>query len=236
MASFGLGIFSSSPANSAAVAHAINALGLDLLAKGTEPGRNALLSPYSIQSALAMTFAGSDGDTHAEMAWVLHYPANEGELHQSFAALQRELAEIEKSTIASVENSKRYGGPSEPIALTVANRLFGQEGYAFRGNFLAMLQDAYKAPLQPMDFAHDAAQARLKINGWVEEQTRQRIRDLIPPGGIDKETRMALVNAIYLKAPWQVEFYAGNTKPLPFHVNGRELQNVPTMYRQGRLG
>ena len=236
MASFGLGIFSSSPANSASAAHAINALGLDLLAKGTEPGRNALLSPYSIQSALAMTFAGSDGDTHAEMARVLHYPANESHLHQSFASLRQELAEIEKATIASVENCKKWGGAGEPITLTVANRLFGQEGYAFRADFLAMLQDAYKAPLQPMDFAHDAAQARLKINGWVEEQTRQRIRDLIPPGGVDADTRMALVNAIYLKAPWQVEFYGGNTKPLPFHVNGCEPHDVPTMYRQGRLG
>jgi serpin B len=219
-----------------AAAQAVNDLGLDLLAKGTEPGANALLSPYSIQSALAMTFAGAAGDTRTEMAKVLHYPGDEAELHRSFVALQQALENIRIATAARAENSKKWGGPSEPITLTVANRLFGQMNYQFREVFLGLVKDTYGAPFQPMDFAGNPAQARLKINGWVEEQTRQRIRDLIPPDGLDRDTRLVLVNAVYLKAPWMEEFPARATKPMPFYIKGGEPQDVPTMYRQGMLG
>jgi serpin B len=63
------------------------------------------------------------------------------------------------------------------------------------------VRDTYGAPFQPMDFIRNASSARLEINAWVEDQTRQRIRELIPLDGIDRETRLVLVNAIYLKAP-----------------------------------
>ena len=217
-------------------AQAVNALGLDLLAKGGDRKDNTLLSPYSIQSALAMTFAGAAGVTRDEMARVLHYAGDESELHQSFAALQKGLAEVQKKTAERAENAKKWGGPSEPVTLTIANRLFGQQGYEFRQPFLALVRDNYGAPFQPMDFIHGAAGARREINAWVEDQTRQRIRDLIPADGINRETRLVLVNAIYLKAPWAEEFPEHATKPRPFHVNGAAVQDVPTMERQDRFG
>lgn len=228
--------FTSSASVAGAAAEAVNALGLDLLTKGQGAKANALLSPYSIQSALAMTYAGAAGDTRAEMARVLHYPDDEAGLHQSFAALQKALAEVAKQTAERAENAKKYGGPSEPVTLTVANRLFGQQGYEFRQPFLALVRDNYGAPLQLMDFVHKAPAARLEINAWVEDQTRQRIRDLIPPDGIDRETRLVLVNAIYLKAPWAEEFSTNLTKLRPFHINGGATQDVPTMERQDRFG
>ena len=70
----------------------------------------------------------------------------------------------------------------------------------------------------------------------MEEQTRQRIHDLSPPDGLNKETRLVLVNAIYLKAPWADEFPLFATKPAPFHLRGGQGQDVPTMVRQGPLG
>jgi serine protease inhibitor len=110
--SLGTSTLSAAVGAASAAAQAVNELGLDLLAKGTEPGANALLSPYSIQSALAMTFAGAAGATRAEMAKVLHYPGDEAELHRSFAALQQALENIQKSTAARAENSKKWGGPT----------------------------------------------------------------------------------------------------------------------------
>ena len=220
----------------AAAAKAVNALGLDLLTKAQGTKANALVSPYSIQSALAMTFAGAAGDTHAEMARVLHYAGDEAGLHESFAALQKALAEVAKRTAERAENAKKHGGPSEPVTLTVANRLFGQQGYEFRQPFLTLTRDIYGAPLQLMDFVRKAPAARLEINAWVEDRTRQRIRDLIPPDGIDRETRLVLVNAIYLKAPWAEEFSTNLTKLRPFHFNGGATQDVPTMERQDRFG
>lgn len=227
---------SAATAGTSPATKAINALGLELLAKASKPDSNALLSPYSIQSALAMTYAGADGTTHSEMAKALHYPGNEEELHRSFASLQQDLGEIQKSTAEIAQRSKEWGGPSEPITLTVANRLFGQKDYEFRAAFLSLLKDTYAAPLQQLDFAHDYSRARLEINNWVDDRTRHRIRDLIPPTGLNEVTRLVLVNAIYLKAPWQTEFYPGATKPLAFHINGRDPHEVPTMFRQGTFG
>lgn len=215
-------------------AGAVNAFGVDLLGKA-EAG-NALLSPYSIQAALAMTYAGAAEGTRAEMARVLHYPADDDALHGAFAVLQAALAEVERTTAARASNAQRWGGPSEPITLAVANRLFGQQGYEFRESFLGLVRDRYGAPFQPMDFAKQAEAARVEINGWVERQTRERIRDLIPPGGLDRSTRLALVNAVYLKAPWQEEFPARATAAKPFHVAGRAPVEVPTMQRRGQLG
>jgi serpin B len=222
--------------SSASAAQAVNALGLELLAQGTTASANALLSPYSIQTALAMTFAGAAGDTRAEMEKALHYAGEEAELHPSFAALQKALDEVAASTAERAELAKKHGGPSEPVTLTVANRLFGQEGYDFRAPFLALVKDSYGAPFQPMDFVRRSPDATKEINAWVEEKTRRRIRDLIPPDGLDQETRLVLVNAIYLKAPWAEEFSAYATKPRPFHVGGGQAQDVSTMVRQSHFG
>ncbi len=220
----------------AAAAQAVNALGLDLLGKGTEAGTNALISPYSIQAALAMTYAGAAGETRAEMAKTLHFPDDEPALHASFAALQGALEEVAKTTAEQAKTSKERGGPSDPVLLTVANRLFGQQGYEFRGPFLALVKERYGAPLQEMDFIKKHDQERLTINSWVEQQTHQRIRDLIPANGLNRETRLVLVNAVYMKAPWADEFAESATKPLPFQVNGRDAQAVPTMLRKARFG
>src|ERR1700736_4970777 len=98
-------------------ARATNEFGIELhrqLATGDE---NLCLSPYSIQSALAMTFAGADGETRTEMARVLHFPANGDAIHSSFAALQQSLDEMTKQTAKIAEESKKRGGPSEPITL-----------------------------------------------------------------------------------------------------------------------
>ena len=217
-------------------ATAINALGIDLLAQVAKPNANALISPYSIQSALAMTYAGAAGETKAEMARVLHYPADEAELHRSFAAFRRELAVIHERTARQVQGSTESGGPSEPVTIDTANRLYGQSGYAFRPEFLALVKDSYGAPFQPVDFMHAAEDARGEINHWVSVRTHERIDDLIPPEGVNEETRLALVNAIFFKAAWAEEFQRSATTTEPFSVNGTTPVNVRTMQREGRYG
>ncbi|MEI6604070.1 MAG: serpin family protein [Verrucomicrobiota bacterium] len=234
--SLGCPLLSSAAANPSEAAQSVNALGLDLMAKGTTADANALLSPYSIQSALAMTYAGAAGDTRTEMAKVLHYPADEPAMHQSLSALQKALEAVAKSTAERAANARKFGGSAEPVVLTVANRLFGQQGYEFRQPFLDLVKDGYGAPLQAMDFITKAPQERLKINGWVEDQTHQRIRDLIPQDGLTRDTRLVLVNAIYMKAPWAEQFEVAATQPQPFEVKGRESVKVPTMRRTGHMG
>jgi hypothetical protein len=106
-----------------------------------------------------MTFAGSDGDTRGEMAKVLRFPRDDSELHASFAALQRSLDTALAKSEEHAKESKKFGGPSEPITLQVANRLFGQKGYEYRPPFLELIKDRYGAPLEQLDFVKNAPQA-----------------------------------------------------------------------------
>jgi serpin B len=217
-------------------ARATNELGVDLYHQLAKSDENLCLSPYSIQSALAMTFAGAGGETQTEMARVLHFPGDGDAIHASFNSLQRSFKEMVKKTAEIAEQSKKRSGPSEPITLSIANRLFGQSGYDFHEPFQQLVKKFYGAPFEPLDFKKDPEAAWAQINNWVAVQTRDRIRDLIPPGAIKELTRLVLANAIYLKAPWLFEFQEALTKPKPFHARGGAPVDVPMMEQQKRFG
>lgn len=215
---------------------AINTLGIELLARISKPDQNVLLSPYSIQSAMAMTYVGADGATRKEMAQVLHFPIDGTGLNASFSTLANELNEIGQKTAKSVAQSKQMGGPAEPITINVANRLFGQTGFEFRKPFLETVKSDYTAPFEPLDFIKESARATQIINDWVESTTNQRIRGLIPENALNRETRLVLVNAIYLKAAWANEFSKAATHPAPFLIHGTTKTEVPTMRLTSNLG
>lgn len=202
---------------------AINQLGLDLHRQlaSSKPDSNLLLSPYSLQVALAMTYAGAGGATRTEMARVLHFGGDEASLHAGFQSLESSLREA--STGAS------------SFSFNVANRLFGKDGLVVGKPFREMLARHYAAPLETVKFSNPTAAAR-RINAWVAEQTHDRIRDLIAPSLIDANTRLVLVNALHLKAAWIQPFAPGLTKPRPFHL-GNDLQaTVPTMHEVDSYG
>jgi len=217
-------------------ARATNDLGLDLYRQLAKNDETLCLSPYSIESALAMTFAGAEGETRAEMMRVLHFPSNEDAIHASFASLQASFAELSQKTARIAEQSKTHSGPSEPITLSIANRLFAQTGYDFRQPFIDLAKTFYGAPFESLDFKANPEAARARINQWVSEQTRQKIRDLVPHGGIKELTRLVLTNAIYLKAPWASEFNGKLTDPQPFHIRGGAPVSVPMMKQRKPFG
>jgi serpin B len=219
-------------------ATATNQLGLELFreAAAEKKNGNLLLSPFSIQCALAMTYAGADGETRTEMAKVLHFPPDDAPLTASFGALRGALDATVKKSAATAKQRQQVKGSVDTIEWHVANRLFGQRGYQFRQPFLALVKDDYAAPFEVLDFRDAAEPARGKINAWVEEQTRQKIRDLIPAGGVDKDTRLVLVNALYLKAPWEAKFEKATTQARPFHVRGVEAKDVPVMAQTTMFG
>jgi serpin B len=229
-----VGTFSMRAAEFDLAATATNQLAIDLHRQFATGDENLCLSPYSIQSALVMTYAGADGATRSEMARVLHFPSDGDDVYASFSALQRSLEEMAKRTTSIAAQSKKMGGPTEPIALAIANRLFAQDGYEFRVAFRELVKKYYGAPFELLDFRKDAPGATQHINKWVAEQTRDRIRDLIPAGALNEATRLVLANAIYLKAPWAHEFRDAATKPEPFHVHGGAAVDVPTMQKQDR--
>ena len=213
-------------------AKATNEVGVDLYRQLATGAENLCISPYSIDSALAMTFAGTDGETRSEMARVLHFP-DDGDVPASFSALQRSLEQMSAKTAELVKQSKKFGGPSVPITLNIANRLFAQKGYHFRETFLSLIKQNFGGAFEPIDFVADPGGATQRINKWVADQTRERIRDLIPEGALDKTTRLVLANALYLKAPWASEFSQDATQPESFLVHGAPV-DVPMMRKTDR--
>ncbi len=220
------------------VGRSTNAVGLDLyrLIAATATGQNLAVSPYSIQSALALAYAGAAGDTRTEMARVLRFPADNAALQSGFADLRTSLDALAAQSVPLAQARSTPSTRIDPIEWNVANRIFGQQGYGFRESFLTLMNDGFAAPLQLLNFTPNPEPARLAINDWVAQQTRQRITQLIPSGGVLNDTRMVLVNAIYLKAPWDSPFAVFSTSPQPFHPTPTTTRSVPTMIETSTRG
>jgi serpin B len=196
------------------------AFAFDLYSRAKDEPGNLLCSPYSISTALAMTWAGARGVTEAEMKEVLRFLLPQDSLHAAFGALQR-----------SLERGAGLGG----YRLHLANRLWGQTGDSWLEPFLRTTREEYEAPLQELDFRRDPEPCRLAINEWVEEQTEQKIRDLLHAGDIDPLTALVLTNAIYFKGTWKEQFDPSLTKNARFYVEPGKSVDVPTMNRKGEV-
>ncbi|MGB6363737.1 MAG: serpin family protein [Thermoanaerobaculia bacterium] len=201
-----------------AVVEGGNLFAVDLYRKLGEGGGNLFFSPLSLSTALAMTSAGAAGETREEMEEVLHFPIDVESVHPSFAALAESLAR---------------GSSAGGYRLDIANRLWGQPGFDFEEEFLAVCKQHYGAGFETLDFAKAPEGARETINRWVEKQTSDRIQDLLPPGSIEALTRLVLTNAVYFKGDWQYQFDRKSTVKSPFFAPGDREIEVPLMMRKG---
>jgi serpin B len=192
-----------------------NAFAFDLYAHLAGEKGNLFFSPYSISTALAMTYAGAREQTAMEMAQTLHFPLKQPELHPAFARLLKEMDGKDKK---------------RPFEMHVANALWGQKGYGFLNEFLEVSKANYGAGLREVDFVKDTEGARQAINRWVEEQTNEKIKDLIQPRILDIDTRLVLTNAIYYKAPWETPFSERRTKQDEFQVTPDQKVMVQMMH------
>jgi len=209
------------------VAESSAAFGFDLY--GAIRGRegNLFLSPYSISVALAMARAGGAGETASQMDAVLRL-AGEGASQR-----YRELAQRLEPPL--VPETPEEGARSVPAyELHIANALWAHRELRLRRRFVRVLEDEYGAPLEWVDFG-DPAEARERINAWVEEQTRKRIANIIPEGQPGPDTRLALANAIYLKAPWEEPFKLGRTAEGPFTTSAGNQVTAHFMHQNESL-
>lgn len=186
----------------------------------TEPG-NLVLSPYSVAVALGMTLPGAGGRTAAEMRDVLDV-SSDARFHGGLNAL---TAHVEG--LAGPQH--RADGSKAELAMDGANQLYGQRGVGWERDFLDLLAREYGAGLRTVDFRDASEQARLLINDWVAARTQDRIPELIPVGVLDHLTRLVLVNALYLKAPWEIPFEQQLTQSMPFHRRDGSAVDVDTM-------
>ncbi len=210
----------------ASVAAAVNGFGLDLYrALAAERDGNLFFSPYSIALALTMTYAGARGQTAEEMAAVLGLALPDEQVHPAMNALDLALHAGEDQGLDSYE----------PPIFRSANALWGQDGLGFEEAFLETLAANYGAGMRVTDFAK-SEEARAAINAWVEEQTEERIKDLIKPGMLSALTRLVLTNAVYFKAQWQNPFLESATEDGTFHQWDGTDVTVPMMRQTESLG
>lgn len=212
------------------------AFAVDLLRALTSSGApaaedNVVISPYSISIALAMTYAGAKGETADEMARALHFSLPSDRLHAAFNSLDQTLAKRSREIPPSGEGDK-----TSRVEFTVVNQLWAQQGYAFLAEFLERLAADYGAGLRTVDFVKDAEAARLAINAWVAQVTKDRIKDLLPGGSVNDLTRLVLTNAVYLKAPWLTPFDEAATQDGEFHLGDGSTVTVPFMHQTELLG
>lgn len=179
---------------------------------------NLILSPYSVLVALGMTVAGAAGTTAEEMDRILGV----GDLGEGWHAGVNAMTAAIDALAGPVERSD---GSEAEIELATANQLFGQTGVGWSADFLDLLAREYGAALRAVDYETDPEAARVLINDWVELQTNDKIVDLLPEGVIDTSTRLVLVNAIHLKAPWEQPFEKTLTAPGAFtRLDGTTVQ------------
>jgi serpin B len=209
------------PAGASLAAEGINDFGLELFRMGTPDAENAVLSPTSIAIALAMARAGARTETATEMDQVLRSVASD-ENASWLNALDAALAQ----RTGTFRDSR---GEDAAIVLRIVNAPFTQADYAWQPDYLDDLASRFGAGIRLVDYVNDAEAARIAINGWVGDQTEQRIPELLERGIVDHLTRVVLVNAIYLKAAWRTPFSKDATSPAPFHRLDGSTITVPTM-------
>ncbi|MGA1847998.1 MAG: serpin family protein [Thermoplasmatota archaeon] len=183
--------------------HAHNQFAIDLyleLANGSE--KNIFFSPFSLFTALMMTYEGARGNTADEMAEVMHLPINDDQRRAAFASVQNDL-----------------NGREGRVKLNIANSLWMQKDYQFKQEFLEVLEDYYFSEAFVTDLGGDQEGSREAINQWVSKNTEKRIPELLPLGSFDQWTKAVLVNALYFKGDWATEFDVDRTGEEPFYID-----------------
>ncbi|MCW5803183.1 MAG: serpin family protein [Deltaproteobacteria bacterium] len=201
-----------------AAAVANNQFALDALAALPSDGPNQFFSPFSISTALWMLDAGARGETDAELRAALRATLPGDRAHLAYGAM-----------LTSLDVGRGY----ELYTLATANRLFGQKGYTFQQPFLDLLANAYGAPLEELDFSGDPEGSRRHINGWVSDQTDQKIPELLEQ--LSSTNRLSIVNAILFKGQWTTPFDRSKTRAAPFQVAAGTSVDAPMMTKSEDL-
>jgi serpin B len=193
-----------------------NAFALNVYGQFRQKKGNLFFSPASIWTAFGMAYAGAGGSTAEELKTALHFTLPAEKLHPAIGAFLNEL------------NKEHPGG-----TLRVADALWMDQGLAIQPDFLHLTDADYGAVLKQVSFQRTPDPARLSINRWVEAQTENRIKDLLPPGSVDADTRLVLTNAMYFRGQWESEFQKDLTQQEPFHLSPSQSVQAPLMHREG---
>lgn len=186
------------------------------------PYSNACFSPYSISSAFAMVYTGAQGDTQKEISNILHFPPKASETDQGWAWLNQFLTFYPSDA-------------SDDLRVRAANSLWIQTNFPVLPSFRDAMSKYFPGTFRFVDFKLQSETARATINAWVKQNTFGKITDILPAQSVDKNTRMVLASALYLKAKWLHQFDVHATTQQPFFLDGGAIQTVPSMMQSGHF-
>ncbi len=198
----------------------INQFGFDLYEKVANENKNILFSPFSISSALTMTYCGAKVQTKKVMAEVLYLPDSLDVVLDSYSEFSRSL---QSSFI------------TENITLHSANSLWGEKSYPFNKEYIKMVDTKFNAPFKLVSYINETQKCKEEINKWVEEKTESKIKNLIPDGVLSGNTRLVLTNAIYFYGGWIKAFNKESTHEAPFYLSETDSTQVDFMYSKTQL-
>lgn len=173
---------------------------------------NLFFSPASIEAALAMTREGAAGNTLRQMDAVFSF--------DSYVA--KDWQPLENS-------GDMFPMVGTHVTLESANAIWVEQRFPILGTFQKAVTEKHGAQIRAADFSGQPDVERLKVNKWVEERTRNKIKNLLPDGSVNAMTRLLLVNAIYFKGDWLHAFDPEQTTDAPFWISLKESVAVPMM-------
>lgn len=190
-----------------------NKFAFELYSRYKSEKGNIFFSPYSITTALAMTYEGARGKTADEMQTVFHFPKDATERKNAYLELYKQIN----------KKDKKY-------KLQTANALWAQNNFKFLPDYFKLIETYYGGKVTNLDFENEIEKSRVTINTWVEKETNDKIKDLIPKGILTDLTRLVLTNAIYFKGSWLTQFDKKNTLEQDFKVNPENKVKVKRFY------
>ncbi|NXW87764.1 SPB10 protein, partial [Alopecoenas beccarii] len=207
----------------------------------TNKGKNVFFSPWSISTALALTYLGAKGNTATEMAEVLHFVQAAGAEGSSVARpcrgktkkrkMDPEYQQAEDIHSGFKELLTAINKPRSTYSLRSANRIYVEKTFPLLPTYIQLTKKYYKAEPQKVNFKTAHEQARKEINAWVETQTEGKIKNLLSsPNALGSLTSLVLINAIYFKADWEEKFQANYTNLQPFRLSKKKTKPVEMMH------
>ena len=186
------------------------------LSSAAASDENLFLSPHSISTIMAMTYAGARGLTESEMAAALHFDLEQSALHPAMNELSRHFGQVDEQS---------------QLELRALNSIWIQQGFPVEEDYLDVLSQQYDTGVYLVDYENDAEGARGRINDWVFEQTEERIDELLPLGSVSPQSVLALTNTVYLSAEWADRFDEESTSEGVFTASNRDQITVEMMHR-----
>jgi serine protease inhibitor len=179
--------------------------------------KNIAISPLSVSLALAMTYNGAGGTTRDAMAHTLGFNSMTlDDINQAYLDL-----------IESLENA------DQAVQLLIANSVWTRSEFAplVKASFIDQLTSSYQGEMFTRDFGNP--QTISEINGWVDKHTEGKIDDIIHE--LSSELVMLLINAIYFKGTWIVEFDEADTHKQNFFLPDGDTSEVDMMATTGNF-